>query len=84
MCVIFSSFLVHFVPNIPDDHMITIWIMLRTVLYAYDNFTTIERFELPKVLPKVTNHESYRLDENRMFTNGFQTLNTLFYAYGNV
>ena len=31
MCVIFSSFLVHFVPNIPDDHMITIWIMLRMV-----------------------------------------------------
>ena len=33
MCVIFSSFLVHFVPNIPDDHMITIWTMLRTVQY---------------------------------------------------
>ena len=27
----FFSFLVHFVPNIPDDHMITIWTMLRVV-----------------------------------------------------
>ena len=30
----FFSFLVHFVPNIPDDHMITIWTMLRTVHYC--------------------------------------------------
>ena len=29
----FSSFLVHFVPNIPDDHMITIWTMLLTGTY---------------------------------------------------
>ena len=34
MCVIFLSFLVHFVTNIPDDHMITIWTMLRTVPYV--------------------------------------------------
>ena len=32
MCVFFSSFLVHFVTNIPDDHMITIWTMLRTAV----------------------------------------------------
>ena len=44
------------------------------------NFITIERFELPKVTKSYQKLRiiSYRLDKNRMFTNGFETLNTLF------
>ena len=42
----FFSFLVHFVPNIPDDHMITIWTMLRAAPRA--TAAARSRFFIPK------------------------------------